>query len=105
MSDEEPSLNQKPSPQKEDEARNRAREMKLAASLSFQVGCLTVIVAGVALAVGLWLDARFGTVPRWTLIFVLGSVPISMGAIFFLARRAIRSRRADTPPPEETGQE
>ncbi len=89
----------------DDKPFNRAREMKLAASLSFQVGCLTVGVAGLALAAGLWLDAQFGTVPRWTLILVLGSVPISMGAIFFLARRVIRSRKGGTSSPEDMGQD
>jgi hypothetical protein len=79
-------IEEKPNPKK-----SSGREMKLLASISFQAGCLTVVAAGLALVGGLWLDARFGTVPRWTLIFVLGSVPITLGVIFWLTRRAVRS--------------
>ncbi len=43
-----------------------------------QVGCLTLAIVGVALGAGLWLDARFATRPLFTLVFVLGSVPLTL---------------------------
>lgn len=43
-----------------------------------QVGCLTILVIGVALAAGLWLDQQFGTKPVFTLVLVLGSIPVTL---------------------------
>ena len=43
-----------------------------------QVGCLTILVIGVALAAGLWLDSQFGTKPIFTLALVLGSIPVTL---------------------------
>jgi len=43
-----------------------------------QVGCLTLVVIGVALGAGLWLDGQFGTKPIFTLALVLGSIPITL---------------------------
>jgi len=43
-----------------------------------QVGCLTILVIGVALAAGLWLDQQFGTKPLFTLALVLGSIPVTL---------------------------
>jgi hypothetical protein len=57
---------------------------------SLQVGCLTFLVAGIALAIGFWLDARLGSFPRWTLILVLGSAPIALGGVFWMVRRSLK---------------
>lgn len=43
-----------------------------------QVGCLTLGIVTVALGVGLWLDSRLATRPMFTLILVLGSVPVTV---------------------------
>lgn len=48
------------------------------AGLLGQVGCLTVLVIAVALGAGLWLDTQFGTRPLLTIIFLLGSVPVTL---------------------------
>ena len=43
-----------------------------------QVGCLTVIIVAVALAAGLWIDSQFDTRPIFTILFILGSVPVTI---------------------------
>jgi hypothetical protein len=62
---------------------------------SLQVGCLTFLVAGLALVGGLWLDVRLGTFPRWTLILVLGSAPFALAGVFWMVRRSLKGSRGD----------
>ena len=57
-------------------------------------GCLTLIVAGLALAGGLWLDARLGTAPRWTLILLIGSIPLAFGSVFWLVKRELSRKNS-----------
>jgi hypothetical protein len=47
-----------------------------------QVGCLTLVIIGIALGAGLWLDSQFQTRPIITLALVIASVPAeqSVGA-------------------------
>lgn len=73
---------------------NQDETIKLGAAkrmvgLTIQAGCLTLIVAGIALAAGLWLDARLGTAPRWTLILLIGSAPLALGGVYLLVRRKL----------------
>jgi F0F1-type ATP synthase assembly protein I len=75
-------------------------DVKTLALVSFQSGCLTMILAGLALVIGLFLDFRFGTPPKFTLIFVLGSAPLVLGLIFFLARRTMTKRSPEKPPSD-----
>lgn len=67
---------------------------------SLQVGCLTFLVAGLALAGGLWLDVRLDTFPRWTLILVLGSMPLALFGVFWMVRRALKKSREDRDKDE-----
>lgn len=60
-----------------------------------QVGCLTVIVILAALAAGMWLDRQFGTRPTFTLILVLGSIPVSI----YLMVRVLQSGMNRIQPP------
>jgi F0F1-type ATP synthase assembly protein I len=53
-------------------------------------GFLTFLVAASALLAGFLLDRSGDTFPRWTLIFLLGSVPISMAGIIIMVRRAVK---------------
>jgi len=76
-----------------DKASAQAQNARRMALVSVQAGCLTFAIAGSALLVGLWLDARLGTAPRWTLMILLGSAPLTFGGIFWLIRRALRSLR------------
>ena len=46
------------------------------------IGCLTVLVIGVAVFAGLCLDGQFQTKPLITIILVLASVPVTLYLIF-----------------------
>jgi hypothetical protein len=48
------------------------------AGLLGQVGCLTVIIIAAALAAGLWIDTQFDTRPVFTILLILGSVPVTI---------------------------
>ncbi len=57
----------------------RTPDLPLAlAGLLGQVGCVTLIVIFAALGSGLWLDSQFDTRPVFTLVLVLGSVPVTI---------------------------
>jgi hypothetical protein len=63
--------------------------------ISVSVGCLTFVIAGLAIAAGFLIDLRNETLPRWTLIFLVGSAPITLAGVYLLARRVLmKSKRA-----------
>jgi F0F1-type ATP synthase assembly protein I len=64
--------------------------------VSLSTGCLTVLVAGVAIVIGFLIDRANGTTPRWMLIFLLGSLPLGIGGAYLIARRAIKRMRAES---------
>lgn len=84
MSNQEPE--RKPSYTK-----NIQRNMLVSAS----AGCLTIFAAGAAVIVGLLIDARLGTAPRWTLILLIGSAPFTLGGVYLIVRRALRKTREE----------
>lgn len=43
-----------------------------------QVGCVTLVVILVALAAGLWLDNQLDSRPLFTVLLMLGSVPVTI---------------------------
>lgn len=63
-----------------------------------QAGCLTFFLVGIAIIIGLWLDARFNTRPLLTIVLVLASVPITMYLLYRVAvTGAMRlQRQSDT---------
>jgi F0F1-type ATP synthase assembly protein I len=71
------------------------------AALVGQVGCLTLIIVLGAVFGGLYLDQRFDSRPWFTLVLVLGSIPISLAVMFFVARAAIRKIKTQSNPQEE----
>jgi hypothetical protein len=48
------------------------------AGLLGQVGCLTVVIISAALLAGLWIDSQFDTRPIFTILFIVGSVPVTI---------------------------
>lgn len=70
------------------------------ALVPLQAGCLTMGLAMVAILVGLWLDARMGTTPRWTLILLVASAPIALGSVFLVTRRALRKMQDEMKASE-----
>lgn len=69
-----------------------------------QAGCLTFVIAGIALMIGISLDARLGTAPRWMLISLLASVPFTLGGIYLIVRRTLRKPKVD-PERNKHGQQ
>ena len=65
-------------------------------------GCVTILILTVALGIGLGLDNFFQTKPVFTILLLVGSVPVSLVAMLFIARfAASRVERATTPDPSE----
>ena len=62
-----------------------------------QVGCLTLVIIIVALLGGLWLDNQLGVKPLFTILFLLGSVPITIFVMFRVAMSAISRIKPVTP--------
>ena len=73
-------------------------------SLISQSGCVTVAIIGVALVGGLWLDGRFDSKPLFTLLLVLGSVPVTlylMVRILTSGLAKLQSGKGETTPSAE----
>lgn len=64
-----------------------ALNMTLAA-VAGQVGCLTLLVIIVTLFGGLWLDAQFNTRPLFTVLLLVGSIPVTIILMFWVVRKA-----------------
>ena len=67
------------------------------AGFAGQVGCLTLVIIIVALLGGLWLDNQLGVKPVFTILFLLGSVPITIFVMFRVAMSAIARIKPVTP--------
>jgi len=66
-------------------------------SVGAQVGCATLIIILIGLFVGIGLDRLLGTKVVFTLLFVLGSAPLSIYITYKLAMRAVKSANAQPP--------
>jgi uncharacterized membrane-anchored protein len=93
-------MNEQPDKNSEGQSFGSRKRMQLA-WIPLQAGCLTFALAVVAILVGLWLDARLGTAPRWTLILLIGSAPFALAGVYLIVRRALRRMRAETVPTEQ----
>ena len=58
-------------------------------------GALTFVVAGLATFIGFMIDRKAGTDLRWTLILLIGSMPISLGGAYLISRGAVRKMKAE----------
>jgi len=72
-----------------------------------QVGCLTAALIVVALLAGLWLDQQFATKPVFTLILLMGSVPVTIYLMIRIVLRGMARLQTsqdgarDKPPARE----
>ena len=67
------------------------------ATVTGQVGCLTVAGIILALVIGRWLDSQFSTASPWfTIGLILGSVPVTLFLMVRLTLRATQSLHTDT---------
>ena len=69
------------------------------ASLVSQIGCVTIVIVLGALVAGLWLDRTFDTRPLFTMLLLLGSIPVSL---YSLVRIAFSAAAQLTPTPESS---
>lgn len=58
------------------------------ASIAGQVGCLTLVIIFVALFAGLWLDQYFASKPLFTIVLLIGSVPVTLFLMFRVVKAA-----------------
>lgn len=76
-----------PSNQPADDRKQFNQSLVLGAIVG-QVGCLTLLIVLAALFGGLWLDNRFDTRPIFTVVLMLGSIPLTLVAMFWTVRKA-----------------
>jgi F0F1-type ATP synthase assembly protein I len=90
-------MNDQPENNSEKQSHGNRKSMQVA-WIPLQAGCLTFVLAVVAILIGLWLDTRLGTAPRWTLILLIGSAPFAMGGVYLIVRRSLRRLREEIEP-------
>ena len=88
---------------KRDETAAQTKHIAGLAFMGLKAGCLTFVVAGVALLVGLLLDTRLGTYPRWTLILLFISIPFTMGGVYWMVRQGLKKARGKGEEDHESG--
>ena len=70
------------------------------ASVAAQVGCLTFAIVLAALFGGLWLDNLLKTKPLFTIVFVMGSMPVGIVVMYRVAMSVIS--KSITQPKRDT---
>jgi hypothetical protein len=84
-------MNNKNENEKKGEGSQQSKDlMRRMAFTTLKSGCLTLLAAGAAIAIGLIIDIRQDTFPRWTLIFLVGSMPFTLIGLYFIVRREIK---------------
>jgi F0F1-type ATP synthase assembly protein I len=71
------------------------------------VGVVTIVIIVVALIAGLFLDRQLNTKPLFTILILLGSVPVTIFIMFRLALGAVSKMKMSQPTQkkEETSSE
>ena len=77
------------------ENRNNDRFNTVLATVVGQVGCFTPVIILGALFAGLWLDRQFETRPLFTILFIVGSAPISVFVLYRIVRTATSKLKTD----------
>ena len=75
--------------------RSNDRFNTILATVVGQVGCLTPIIILGALFAGLWLDRQFETKPLFTILFIVGSAPVSVYILYRIVRTATAKLKID----------
>lgn len=87
-------------PENDQKPRNPANANMAAAGLAGQIGCVVPVIILASVLGGLWLDRTFNTDKLFTLILVLGSLPVSIYLTFRLALRAVKEINQSLQPPK-----
>ena len=77
------------------ESNSNNRFNTILATVVGQVGCLTPIIILGALFAGLWLDRQFETKPLFTILFIVGSAPVSVFVLYRIVRSATTKLKFD----------
>jgi len=77
------------------ENRSNNRFNTILATVVGQVGCLTPVIILGALFAGLWLDRQFETRPLFTILFIVGSAPISVFVLYRIVQTATSKLKTD----------
>ena len=77
------------------ENRSNSHFNTILATVVGQVGCLTPVILLGALFAGLWLDRQFETKPLFTILFIVGSAPISVFVLYRIVRTATAKLKTD----------
>jgi F0F1-type ATP synthase assembly protein I len=77
------------------ENRSNNRFNTILATVVGQVGCLTPLILLGALFAGLWLDRQFDTKPLFTILFIVGSAPVSVFVLYRIVRMATAKLKTD----------
>ncbi len=91
------------SPEQRQQA-NNTFNMTLAAVVG-QVGCITPIILLGALFAGLWLDRQFETRPLFTILFIIGSAPVSVVILYRIVRSAMDRIKSPVSNSAKTSEE
>jgi len=75
--------------------RSNDRFNTILATVVGQVGCFTPIIILGALFAGLWLDRQFETKPLFTILFIVGSAPVSVYVLYRIVRTATAKLKVD----------
>lgn len=75
------------------------------AAVAGLVGLLTLVIILVAVFGGLWLDNHFGTRPRYTLILVIVSMPVTLILMFVIVRSITKKIEKNLPTNTSTVKE
>lgn len=73
-----------------DPGASQTRDALKSAFVGLRTGCLTFVLAGAGLVVGMLLDTRLGTYPRWTLILLGISAPFALAGVYWMVRRSLK---------------
>ena len=79
----------------EEKSPSSSLSIKRMALVTLGAGCLTFLVAGGALGVGFLIDTRMETFPRWTLILLAGSAPLTLGGVYLIVRRTLKRMKIE----------
>jgi F0F1-type ATP synthase assembly protein I len=77
------------------ESKSNNRFNTILATVVGQVGCLTPVIILGALFAGLWLDRQFETKPLFTILFIVGSAPVSVFVLYRIVRSATTKLKID----------
>jgi F0F1-type ATP synthase assembly protein I len=84
-----------------DDRQKVTRSLALA-SMVTQIGCVTLVIVVGGLVLGLWLDNQLDTRPLFTVLLLLGTIPVS---VFALVRIAVSAAAQLSPSPSKVAKD